>query len=67
MPKKRRSGLRQLGFDVKKWMSEARTVVVPVESVDERLDRRLVEVADVSRRLTRLLASHLWKIQEEAR
>ena len=34
-------------------------VVVSVQSVDQRLDRRLVEVSNVSGRLTRLLASHL--------
>jgi hypothetical protein len=41
-------------------MSEGRlTVVMSVETVDESLDRRLVEMTDVSSRLTRLLASHL--------
>lgn len=38
--------------------AKERTVVLPVQVVDQRLDARLVEVPDVARRLARLLAGH---------
>jgi hypothetical protein len=34
---------------------------MPVQTVNKRLDRRLVQVADVARRLARLLAHHLFE------